>query len=801
MRRGWRAHRTRSRWSLPLIAALLCTPIGVAADSEEVKIDTDLGSSSQRHLLDFFDRIEDYAPSAGVLPGARAGLLDSLGKDFDELDPETKRRMDSAGTRWKYLIEATAATLPPPHVESYRNLSRQALAEVEADAEDVRQARVALALLSLLGEEELAQMGIRKETVLALGQALATTDLPHAGALVQRLDGDGALRRQAAQTLAALPPDARAAVARLAERGKLSDEERENVAHFRARYTEMLRLAASMPPATAERFGFELSRETLVLAENLSDEALWLLTNSREVLGLEDMISGLRIIAHGEAPDPNAATELEDFRREALSWAEHPMVRAVAPSESENVFDLLDRAGAGELHLLKARFEQMPGWRILPHLSEVVNSPDYAAEVAALEGGTLAAERRDEIERFRQRWLEASAAFSDDAGDILRDDIRNAPLADLIAWERTSARIGESGERMLMQSLRAEIQVPARGDTVVLGDCKLSIPCYLNHLKDSVINGVKGVFNGIFSAVSTAVSNANTWATRVVTSVREELAALPAAALGLIENAYAAILTEIESTGVFDPSRIAEAMGVVDGFWENLPEAPEIPCPEIGSSIPGYGVVGDSRTAARYQQSSWVVEKVLALVPDDELALGVKIPLKSFWGGVQYLGQCLDNAAAAVAERETAAYRESIQTAVTDTNEDLANLDTKISVIHGELIDVSNRFARLTFANRKLALRFAIEGHLLERKGDRIGRFQLPEIYDGLLESVQEIVEETIDRVIEAGLNTYGAESAATRAFEQYQAGRYAEAFESYRVAYRRAVFQREVGNGNVIKP
>lgn len=61
---------------------------------------------------------------------------------------------------------------------------------------------------------------------------------------------------------------------------------------------------------------------------------------------------------------------------------------------------------------------------------------------------------------------------------------------------------------------------------------------------------------------------------------------------------------------------------------KDLPEFPEPPCLEVGTSTP-FGLVGDDSTAANYMTYLWAFEKVLDLIPRTEASLNLRIAFES----------------------------------------------------------------------------------------------------------------------------------------------------------------------------
>jgi hypothetical protein len=268
------------------------------------------------------------------------------------------------------------------------------------------------------------------------------------------------------------------------------------------------------------------------------------------------------------------------------------------------------------------------------------------------------------------------------------------------------------------------------------------------------------------------------------------VADLPQALLAALEGFFSGLLADV--TAFFSPANLQNLLGLGGDFWNSLPQLPQIPCPPQGTQIPFFGPVGEELTAAKYQRYLWVFDKVLEMIPDTEVSLSVKIPAQVLYGGVQYLGVCLD---AAVAESEAAATEafrvevaqglDAAESGLTGLADGLTGIGTGLEARIGDL--------------RALELGLAIESALASGSAGRtprggigaadgrIATFQIPVAFGGALEWVRDTVSAIVSRMQAAGQDVHCAPQAMTDGDDAFATGEYKSAYESYRRAYQEA--------------
>ena len=315
----------------------------------------------------------------------------------------------------------------------------------------------------------------------------------------------------------------------------------------------------------------------------------------------------------------------------------------------------------------------------------------------------------------------------------------------------------------------------------------------------SPINAIKSVVD----TVSAAVSQVFSFLQGLPDVLKNGIKALFDALLDLKIGNYS--LRDLTN-----PATLKQALNLGAAFWQNLPTVPQIPCPEDGTQIPLFGEVGDGDTAAKYSRYKWLFDKLLEIIPDTEISLGLKIPAQLLYGGVEYLEICLEAAAEERDSQETAAFRSGVNSPLSTslTNDttilgSIASLSGQVATQGNSLVTlIQNQGTSLSNLVKKeadelteqvdtfqqLDLRLDIEQNLLASEGAEVARFQLPEPW-GYLDLVRDVVRETIDDFLAAGQSVHSsAEKELSAGDADLTAGRYKSAYSHFQKAYRAAV-------------
>jgi hypothetical protein len=317
------------------------------------------------------------------------------------------------------------------------------------------------------------------------------------------------------------------------------------------------------------------------------------------------------------------------------------------------------------------------------------------------------------------------------------------------------------------------------GATIDLGQINLNWICTP---LENAINGLEGAVNAVSSVVDDVVET--------ITSLPEEIA-----------SAFQSFFTVLAqgALATFSAENLQGVLGLFGNYWEQLPPIPEgIPCPDLGTDIPFFGIVGDEGTAPRYRRHLWVFDKVLEMIPDTEMSLTLKIPAQVLYGSVQYLSVCLDQAEERRKESEHKARHGDLVAGFETATSKLAELTGQLGAVGGEM---AARFDGIAALQSALAIEAALadagSGGLI--RPPRIASFQLPAAVGGAIELVRDVVADVIASTQAAGEDVHCAPDELGRGDVAYAAGRYKAAFDSFRRAYQEAARTGAPGCGQTL--
>ncbi len=252
-----------------------------------------------------------------------------------------------------------------------------------------------------------------------------------------------------------------------------------------------------------------------------------------------------------------------------------------------------------------------------------------------------------------------------------------------------------------------------------------------------------------------------------------------------------------------------------------------MPCPSLGTDIPGYGIVGTPR--AEYvctRGIDWLSEKLYDLIPDDGVAAPVEIAAAVTYYPIKYYCMCmaaqsqlgfaadqathralveekldavLSTRASQTSADDLQATTDTLDAAVADLRDDTDDTDTDVVVVSTELTAVEAAIDDLTGSQEEqtafveafsdLVRRMRIEENLLRQSSeDAVALFQSPEAFAGFLEVAREIVADTIQMNLDAGQEVFDAPTFLRLGDALLLEGVFEKAYAEYRRAYREAV-------------
>jgi flagellin-like hook-associated protein FlgL len=460
-----------------------------------------------------------------------------------------------------------------------------------------------------------------------------------------------------------------------------------------------------------------------------------------------------------------------------------------------------------ELRGLKAQMDNVPLWRELPGvLAGIEQAAPLSPREVAMSIPTPDGPYNPEIVRnsmlamvgaFRQIPAEYAHPDYRQHVDNLESIVKSASAADLIVLnEAVQSRIG--GWNATLDGARAGTLTDSQREALKIGvnnHCTGGFPsnaiCELNH----IINDIAHFFTTTLPNTATSAFN----------SIK-----------GIFNNVAGALPTSFNG--------MVNTLGLNNVNWTQVATTAldyvRLPCPPDGFLLPAFGRVGEIRTFTNYSGTiGFAGNAITELTPSDILTsadLQAIMIVINF--PIQWLSRCLEESWDDNYKSAQSDHRDHVETnldVVASTRVSQTSLDTaqgQTDDIDGDVAKVEAKLDRLdTTANRievkvdnlklqqgqtndaladfqKNMLRMLIEHDLVRQANTRISLFQLPSSVGGYLETVREIVSDTLASRTAAGLSMSKAASDLAAGDKEYSFGNFKAAYGFYRTAYQRAV-------------
>jgi len=848
-----------NRWLIALLCALIASPPMLAAVPQASATPAPAAAAPpafmpmaasagrfKEEMATFFAEAGRLAPTAvGDLsrdPAAVAGLRSRI----DSLNPEDLASMQAAFSEvpdWQAAPEALSSAF-----------QMQVLGDAAArQAGDLEQFRTEVsefyAALRLLPAESLARLDQDPAAVAAMQARLH--DMPAQGLALLRIqmDQQGDWRGLKSNLLASLSPGARAGLRAFADKGPLGDRDFAEVGDFRKDLDEFLVNLKHLPPDAAARIDVRAVAGMEAKLRRATPEMMFMIRQRIDTPALRQAMADVRALAGAGTLSAEERSDLERFRGELA--AVYGNLRDFTPGDpsGDPIAAHVAALSTEDLLLARARVETIPAWnRTLPAILAVASTAENRTMLALLEHRGAGAETGQALEAYRAVMLERLAAMPAGAGvDAAAvagagESIRQASARDLFLMRESGSLLPPDDQVVQLiqvpravatlsgpqlQSVAFNCSCPDHGLQLPLGIGCVSMQFLCNIIAapvnlalagfEAVVDGLETVVNGIESVIDDVLG--------FVVQIANAIANLPNVLLGALQALFQSIAAAVMNE--FSPASLAAKLGLVEGFWLSLPVLPQIPCPPDGFNLHPFGEVGDDLTASKYERYLFVFDKIIDLIPDTEVSLALKIPAQVLYGGIQYLGVCLHDAAAARSEQATLAFRALVAGRLDLSLIGQGNAQTGINVIQGQVAglqsqvltqgqDLMNRLARqqqeilnhLMVQGQDLMalirqsggdlgddltafqdqdLRLKIEANLALEGGRNIAFFELPQAFGGVLEMVRDLVSDTIEAAVAAGFNIRNSESMFVRGDELFDVGDYRGAYDAFAKAYREA--------------
>lgn len=533
----------------------------------------------------------------------------------------------------------------------------------------------------------------------------------------------------------------------------------------------------------------------------------------------------------------------EQFRAELLAYVQDlsRLSPAVLNRVYKSEFSLAEAEMAiqsfthEELRMMEQTASIMPFWRDVPQMlaEKSLSDPalDTPAAEVAIDAETLRAPMLAFVGALRQMPRELVGDEYHQRIDRVEATIQQLDAKQLVELQGAFNRqmpVWTEATSNRREGLRMEVQNHCGGQSF-----PSNVLCELDH----VFNTIAGIPAQVATFASDAVSFIGNELKKLFSIIKEAIPTNPAAMLGLIGIAantdWAALLGNIPTIDPPCPSSVPGIGEVGDiramyvcqrgpeflgrAFFNIFPKDLWGMAPKIAAGLfyfPWTYLCGTC-FAKQYEQNELqrvethrqhlvdnlnvkastrvdqtTVDNVQKQVDDlDEDVARVEGKVNVLTGKTDTQLTLLD------VEVTTRASEASVDAARTDANDvlgDVAKAESKLDLIGSEvlaLIGEQNETAASLDRFRLLAVRQRIEDDLIrEATPDRIGLFELPEAYGGLLEMAMTIVQQTIASRTSAGVSMKNADREYLQAQNDYGNRRFKDAYTSLRKAYQSAI-------------
>ena len=880
---------TRSIRSLTMVAMLItpallhaaAIPTGGPASNAEVR----------KQLSSYFANIQENSPT--VLGGLAKSpeVMAAIQKKIAGLNDQELahyRKLMTMTPDWRVAPEAISKAFPSEVMNQVRKVGKDFAAEIPEGNQMRDDVRTLVAVLKLMPDEKLTELGLNREMVAALNATFTEMTPLQAAMLHRQATTARPWDSLSAAAMKTLPPALQRGAAALAEHGPLTDKEIAQLGEFRSNLMGLLDRIDKLPPETRASLNTDALRTQMQQISQAAPDVMFMIRHNvpdEMVESLTDNIAFMERIANISDAEKK---DLEQFRSDFAS-AFSPLAQAQAegapPAEGTKSFDeMIAGLQPAELSILKQGLSRFGNWQTaMPVLYQAAVSPDVRDRMVALEGPAADVNALASLEAFRQQTLmELASMQAVDTGLLERatKGLQTAPAQnlELVRSALASLPAGSSAsDRLSVVSLGYPPPVTLNCGTIdfpsPVPDLSLAFLCNpiasaFTTIRNAVLDAVDAVVAGVQTALNTTINGIKTALEAAVSAVTnavngiingiEDLAndiwnfikTVPDLAWEAIQFALNALL-EIEiKDGVTVRDLVGRGvqhaltsmrtlLGLAGDWWTAISSftLPLIPCPPAGFHTP-FGDVGDGAASDNYGRYRLVIDGIIEMIPDTEVSLFIKIPAQILYMAFDFLGLCLEQAAAN-ADNALAAERHSIvitnfanlstyigtqvggltvtqgnqTTQILNlvntqslnvrsrvTNESLsiqallnAENDVIQNLVNTESTEIRNLIQAESDATqtdikvfKDLALRLTIEKTLRAGNNHEIAHLQLLEPL-GHLRLVSDIVRDAINATKATNQPIGNAESDYAKGAEAMNAGREKEAFRLFTKAYQQA--------------
>lgn len=607
---------------------------------------------------------------------------------------------------WRVAPEAFASAFPPEVLEHVRRVGAD-YAKQLPEGETMRgNVRTLVGILKLLPDAKLAELGVDRKMVASLEETFTEMSPLQTAMLQKRMSEISPWGEKSATALHSLPPALQRGATALREHGPLSDKDLLELNKFRVELMGLLSRIEKLPADAKSRLkNLDVAgiNGQLTQLSKAPPDVLFMVRHNMP----QEMLQGLRqnvaFLERVSTFDEKEKAELDLFRKElAVAFRQ---VKGTGGAEWAEADDLLGKLAPEHLYLLKQRMASLGGWQTaLPAVYQTLSAPETAARLQAIRGASPEPAAVQALEVFRQQALDYIDAVKSTPGldpvfvAKARSAIERAPLDRLELIRMGVERLPETAtaaERLSVVAMH-DIDFGCSLSIVIIPEicfgllgctdavtATVSFDVICNPIEDAMeamehsivgtanaavetmragiqtaINGVQSTVNASIASVNHLVSTSVSAITSTVNSISAFVQTIPDLAWSAIKSALNLLLGIEIRNGVTLRDLVGRGtehaltsmktlLGLASGWWTAVSTftLPQIPCPPAGFHTP-FGTVGDGAAAANYARYRLMIDGIVGMIPDTETSLAVKVPAQVTYMLFDFLGICLDQAAA-----------------------------------------------------------------------------------------------------------------------------------------------------------
>lgn len=838
----------------------------------------------KRQLADYFANVAKNSPTVlgGIAksPDTMQAVQQRIASMTDsELAPF--RKMMAQAPDWRLAPEAMSKTFPPELLDQARRVAADYATRVPKAEEMRDDVETLTKVLRLLPESKLKELGIDRSMVASLEATIAGLSPVEAAILQRRVSESGPWDARSAAALDAIPPALQRGAAALAQHGPLTDKDVADLGSFRKELTAFLSRIDKLPPESRKALKVDEFRAQLRQLDAATPDVLFMVRQNVTPEMLTSLEKSVRFLERVSNLSDREKKDLETFRSD-LGTAFRSAGDAGSPDVAR-LDETLAKMRPEELVVLRDALSTFGNWKVaLPNLYQTLASPELPDRLKRVQGPAPDPAAVAELEAFRMRTLAeletAAATPGIDSAlvDRTRERLQATPLPRLEVMRMGLGRLPQTAsqkDRLAIiatnsYNFNCSVSMPDPVPNINLDficnpieDALQAIANDITNTVNSIVSSVRSTLESTINTVSSTLTSAiNTVSntvnslvseiTSTVTSIASFARTIPSLAWEAIKTALNLLLDIEIRNGVTVRDLIGrgaehalnsmkDLLGLAGTWWTAVSTftLPLIPCPPSGFHTP-FGNVGDGAAATNYARYNLLIDGIIGLIPDTETSLAVKIPAQVLYMMYNFLGVCLEQAAAdadaaQATERhtivltnfanlqafvgtqvaglalttgnQTAQLQSTIDTQATATRTILlAESSTLQSLLNStnstfqSLVNTKSTETKALIqresddtqadvsAFQTLNLRLAIERVLQSGQGKEIASFQLLEPL-GYLRRVSDIVRETINAMAATNQGYGQAQKLYDDGVTLMNAGKEKDAFTQFSLAYRLA--------------